>query len=100
MRSLANSAKKYQNACGLVGKFCVQLWDKQWADWSITRGLCTALHTKPLAIVGKACDKALMLSTILHSQSTHFLSRITDTLVYLSPISTGPITTTTKYINI
>lgn len=50
--------------------------------------------------VGKYRVQAPIYSTLTHNQTMHVIRRLTDVRDYLSTLSTPPITTTTKYINI
>jgi hypothetical protein len=97
--SLAEIHKKYSGTCVLVGKFCVQLRDNRPDQWSINQQLSIGLRNASHRHVGKSGYKALMLSTFTHSQSPAFFRLPTDTLSYLSTLSTSPITTTTNIFN-
>lgn len=97
---LANEHKNYSRSCALLSKFCAQLMDKCLLTRSITRQLSIGSPAGNTWTVGKTWDKTLMLQDVTHSQPPYYFYQITDAFSYLSTLSTPPITTTTKYINI
>jgi hypothetical protein len=86
--------------CARLSFFCGKAQEKLRLSWCINSDLYIGSLITHMQHVVKTCEKALMLSTFTHKQSTAIFTQITERLVYLSTFSTPPITTTTKYINI
>ncbi|MDB5181480.1 MAG: hypothetical protein JWP13_243 [Candidatus Saccharibacteria bacterium] len=96
---LAKRLKKYFSVCAKVDKICVQLMDNRRDSAGITQQLYIgSVHTSHNH-VGKSWDKAFMLPTITHSQTTAIFRQLTDEWRQLSTLSTPPITTTTNIFN-
>lgn len=85
--------------CAFLNNFCVQLQENYPSSRRITYGFCTARTASPRISVRKSGEKAPGLQLVSHNQSPTFWAKITDMYTTLSPLYTGPITTTTNIFN-
>lgn len=88
--------------CGLVcvetNNICVQTQENCRLGSRITSGLSIGPDDYADYYVGRTRVETLMLSSLAHILPTAIFRHVTDMLGQLSPLSTGPITTTTKNI--
>lgn len=87
-----------ENACVLVQKICGEVGHNVRQSAGINRGLSIAAAFKHKHYVGNTAWKPAVKPSFSHTASPAIFAGLPEVVAHLSPLSTPPITTTTKYI--